>query len=144
MEPQDTSYIGKFIKDNAMNIVFLIILLVVLYFLYQMKLDNDRLRQELSSKPVVMTSQQATDPNYLRNKLDMEKKDAEKTTVIIENIKKSSRRGYPTPLTPPYMRIRIRRFKTMIRCGYLIAPFEHIDTYPSLLCQHGFRKHFVQ
>ena len=84
MEPQDTSYIGKFIKDNAMNIVFLIILLVVLYFLYQMKLDNDRLRQELSSKPVVMTSQQATDPNYLRNKLGMEKKDAEKTTVIIE------------------------------------------------------------
>ena len=84
MEQQDTSYIGKFVKAHAIDLVFLLILLIVLYFLYQMKLDNDKLRQELSTKPVVMTPQQATDSNYLRNKLDMEKRDAEKTTVIIE------------------------------------------------------------
>jgi hypothetical protein len=65
MEQQDTSYIGKFVKAHAIDLVFLLILLIVLYFLYQMKLDNDKLRQELSTKPVVMTPQQATDSNYL-------------------------------------------------------------------------------
>jgi hypothetical protein len=84
METKNTSYIGQYIKSHIIDFIFLFILLIVLYFLYQLYQDNARLKEELSSKPVIMTPQQATDPNYLRNTTGMDKQSAEKTTVIIE------------------------------------------------------------
>jgi hypothetical protein len=84
MDKQEPSYISQFIKAHIIDFIFLIVLLVVLYFLYQLYQDNISLRKELSSRPVVMTAQQATDPNYIRNTTGMDKNSAEKTTVIIE------------------------------------------------------------
>ena len=84
MENKEINYIMQYIKAHIIDFILLIVLIVVLYFLYQLYQDNTRLKQELSSKPVLMTSQQATDPNYIRNTTGMDKQSAEKTTVIIE------------------------------------------------------------
>lgn len=76
--------IKEFIIKNKFSIAFIIIVIIFsiisgLMFKKILELESDR-----DSKPVIMTPEQATNPNYLQNKENMNKTDAEKTTVIIE------------------------------------------------------------
>ena len=84
MDTQNSNPILNFIKSNFLGIILVIIMTVIIYFLFQLMKDNAALKEELAKKPVVLTQEQAKDPNYLRNELSMDKQAAEKTTVIIE------------------------------------------------------------
>nr|DAL58558.1 MAG TPA_asm: hypothetical protein [Caudoviricetes sp.] len=73
-----------FISKYKIPIAFIIIVLIfsiVVGMMFKKILD---LQSDLDSKPVIMTPEQATNPNYLQNKENMNRTDAEKTTVIIE------------------------------------------------------------
>ena len=84
MDTQNSSSILNFIKSNFIGIIVVTIMIIIIYFLFQLMKDNALLKEELAKKPVVLTQEQAKDPNYLRNELNMDKQAAEKTTVIIE------------------------------------------------------------
>lgn len=76
--------IKDFISKYKTPIVFIIIVIifsVVIGLMFKKIVD---LQSDLDSKPVIMTPEQATNPNYLQNKENMSRTDAEKTTVIIE------------------------------------------------------------
>lgn len=74
----------EFINKNKFSIIFTIIVVIFsiisgLMFKKILELESDR-----DTKPVIITPEQATDSNYLQNKENMNKTDAEKTSVIIE------------------------------------------------------------
>lgn len=76
--------IKDFLSKYKIPIAFIIIVIifsVVIGLMFKKIID---LQSDLDSKPVIMTPEQATNPNYLQNKENMNRTDAEKTTVIIE------------------------------------------------------------
>lgn len=73
-----------FISKYKIPIAFIIIVIifsVVIGLMFKKIID---LQSDLDSKPTIMTPEQVTNPNYLQNKENMSRTDAEKTTVIIE------------------------------------------------------------
>lgn len=73
-------FLSKY-KTPIAFIIIVIIFSVVIGLMFKKIVD---LQSDLDSKPVIMTPEQATNPNYLQNKENMNRTDAEKTTVIIE------------------------------------------------------------
>lgn len=73
-------FLSKY-KTPIAFIIIVIIFSVVIGLMFKKIID---LQSDLDSKPVIMTPEQATNPNYLQNKENMNRTDAEKTTVIIE------------------------------------------------------------
>ena len=76
--------IKEFIAKNKFSIAFIIIIIIFSIITGLMFKKIIDLQSDLDSKPVIMTPEQASNPNYLQNKENMNKTDAEKTTVIIE------------------------------------------------------------
>ena len=73
-------FISKY-KTPIAFIIIVIIFSVIIGLMFKKIMD---LQSDLDSKPAIMTPEQATNPNYLQNKENMNRTDAEKTTVIIE------------------------------------------------------------
>lgn len=73
-------FLSKY-KTPIAFIIIVIIFSVVIGLMFKKIID---LQSDLDSKPTIMTPEQATNPNYLQNKENMSRTDAEKTTVIIE------------------------------------------------------------
>lgn len=73
-------FLSKY-KTPIAFIIIVIIFSVVISLMFKKIID---LQSDLDSKPTIMTPEQATNPNYLQNKENMSRTDAEKTTVIIE------------------------------------------------------------
>ena len=73
-------FLSKY-KTPIAFIIIVIIFSVIIGLMFKKIMD---LQSDLDSKPVIMTPEQAINPNYLQNKENMNRTDAEKTTVIIE------------------------------------------------------------
>lgn len=78
-------FLSKY-KTPIAFIIIVIIFSVIIGLMFKKIID---LQSDLDSKPVIMTPEQATNPNYLQNKENMNRTDAEKTTVIIEKAQQS-------------------------------------------------------
>lgn len=76
--------IKNFISKYKIPIAFIIIVIIFSIIIGLLLKKISDLQSELDSKSVIMTPEQTTNPNYLQNKENMNKTDAEKTTVIIE------------------------------------------------------------
>lgn len=72
----------SWIKEHFVQIISILCVIligIVGYLLYKQYTHKEEIKQ-----PIKATSEQVTDPNYLENKLDMKKQDAQTTTHIIE------------------------------------------------------------
>lgn len=78
--------IWNFIVNNYAKILIVLLIIVFTVFCYKIynKVEEVVNHQKEVKQETIMTPQQATDSNYLRNTKDMSKDDAQKAVVIIE------------------------------------------------------------
>lgn len=86
MNEDKLSAFTNFIDNHYKAILISIFMIVFLSLFAYLCISVDRYLQkkEEVKEPTVITSQQATNPNYLQNTKDMSKDDATKTAIIIE------------------------------------------------------------
>ena len=78
--------IWNFIVNNYAKILIALLVIILTIFCYTIyiKVEDIANHQKEVKQETIMTPQQATDSNYLRNTKDMSKDDAQKAVVIIE------------------------------------------------------------